>query len=929
MSDEEDAELLQVYLDEAREHLSGIEGDLLELETTGAPDPDLVNKVFRAVHSVKGGAGFFGLESIKTLSHAMENVLGQMRKSELAATPEVIGVLLKSADSLVRMLDNPAASNQTDVTGFTRELESMSLPTAPLLAVERTESADTHTTTANTREDAASAAAPAPSTSTTTKPLAAPSAVSNPLGTSPNESASLPEQPRHKPAPTAGETSIRVQVGILDRLMTLAGELVLTRNQLLESHETNSKRGTDATQRIDHITTELQDAIMSTRMQSIGMVFQKFRRVVRDLASSLGKEVDLTIEGEEVELDRSIIEAIGDPLTHLVRNSLDHGIERPEIRLAQNKPRRGTLRLSAFHKAGQVIIEIADDGAGIDPAKVRAKALEKGLCTKDQLASMSENAIVKLIFRPGFSTATEVTEVSGRGVGMDVVHSNLSRLGGVVDVQSAVGAGSLMRIKLPLTLAIIPCLLVAEEGEIFAIPQASLIELHRIPAQDARQRVRKFGDVLVLHLRGELIPLIRLRDVLGIPSRTFATEADTRALDQRETGFDRRQEPSSGDAERRRDADRRHSHRGAVNIAIVAAGDFRYGIMVENLLDSLEIVVKPLGRHLRHCDSYAGATILGDGRLALILDVVSMARRLQSADGNEALASAKAAAPKTVDSTDRMTLILVENSGDELMAIPLGLIERIERLRRDDMQHVGGRRTLTYRGHSLPLLAVEEVVQIKPCRDQASVYAVVYRSHEREVGLIVSDLIDIIDSSAELDELTHRQPGVFGSLLVDGRVTLLLDIHGIARDRLGIPAPAESGAPKRTRTVLVVDDSRFFRERITEFNREAGFEVVTAEDGVQGLDALDRHAAEIDLVITDIEMPHLDGFEFTRRLRADARFKHLPVIAVTSLMGEEAEKRGQQAGISEYMIKLDRERIMDRVNYYLRAHSSSNQWSAA
>ncbi|HEY5959586.1 MAG TPA: chemotaxis protein CheW, partial [Polyangiaceae bacterium] len=599
-------------------------------------------------------------------------------------------------------------------------------------------------------------------------------------------------------------------------------------------------------------------------------------------------------------------------------------IERPKQREEQGKPRRGTLRLSALHKAGQVIIEIADDGAGIDPSKVRSKAIEKGICTKEQIAAMSESAIIKLIFRPGFSTANEVTEVSGRGVGMDVVHSNLARLGGVVDVQSSVGTGTLMRIKLPLTLAIIPCLLVGEESESFAIPQANLIELHRVPARELKHRIKKFGDVLVLSVRGELIPLIRLRDALNMPKHSYPTDLPERGEDARETGYDRRQNPGDSESELRSIPDRRQSHRSAVNIAVVAAGELRYGVMVETLLDSLEIVVKPLGRHLRSCSSYAGATILGDGRLALILDVVAIGQRLQSADNNEALASAKLAAQRANDRQDQMTLMLVENSGDELLAIPLGLIERIEHLRRSDIQRVGGKRTLTYRGKSLPLLAIDEVVHVGACRDTARLYAVVYRSHEREVGLLVSDLIDIVDSTSELDELTHRQAGVFGSLLVDGKVTLLLDIHDIARQSFGIAVPTEPHRVVKDRApmLLIVEDSRFFRERLVEFTREAGYDILVAEDGLEGLATLERNASAIDLVITDIEMPHLDGFEFTRRLRMDARFHTLPVIAVTSLMGEEAEERGRLAGITEYLIKLDRERIMARVKYHLNERNS-------
>lgn len=892
VSDSEDAELLNVFLEEAREHLGGIEGDLLSLESAATPDAEVVNKIFRAVHSVKGGAGFFGLNAIKSLSHAMENVLGLMQKGVISPTSEVIGILLRGADALVAMINNPAETADRDVSGFLQELSDF----------ERQVKGEP--------KDYPAVAPPAKAEEAKAKVQSAvdptPTPVQLPAPTAPA-----------RPAPNAqpAESSIRVHVGILDRLMTLAGELVLTRNQLLQSHESNTASHADATQRIDHITTELQDAIMSTRMQSIGMVFQKFRRVVRELATQLGKDVELELEGEEVELDRSIIEAIGDPLTHLVRNALDHGLERPAQRLAQSKPSRGKLRLSAFHKAGQVIIEIADDGAGIDPVRVRAKALEKGICSAEQLAGMSESAIIKLIFRPGFSTAVEVTEVSGRGVGMDVVHSNLSRLGGIVDVTSKVGQGTVMRIKLPLTLAIIPCLLVAEEGESFAIPQASLVELHRLPAREVKHSVKKFGDVLVLRLRGELIPLIRLRDALNMATQSrISTPDGARQDDLRETGYDRRQgNLEDEDDQRRRHEDRRRSASSAINIAIVAAGEFRYGIMVEGLQDSLEIVVKPLGRHLRQCNSYAGATILGDGRLALILDVVSIGRRLQSAEAGEALAAAKLATLKTAVATEQMTLLLVENSGNEQLAIPLGLVERIEPIAASSIQHVGGRRTLTYRGRSLPLLTVEEAVNVEPCRDKDRLYAVIYRSHDREVGLIVSDLVDIVNSETDLDELTHRQTGVFGSLLVDGRVTLLLDIHGIARARLGIPPQATTSVERRKHTILVVEDSRFFRERLAEFNRDAGHDVLTAEDGLLGLALLDKNADKVDLVLTDIEMPNLDGLEFTRRLRKDPRFAQLPVIAITSLMGEEAEQRGKLAGITEYMIKLDRERIMERV----------------
>jgi two-component system chemotaxis sensor kinase CheA len=923
----DDAELLQAFLEEAREHLDGIEGDLIQLESSAQVDDDLVNKVFRAVHSVKGAAGFFGLDCIKNLSHAMENVLSPLKKGLITPNSVIVGALLQAADALVEMIHAPERSNEYDISAHLQALQSAI--GAPAATHNAPLPQNVIINPATQGAHAAPKAEPAPAEAAPSEAADAPTAleIERP-GSVPPAAASKAKDTATAQTPST-DSSIRVHLETLDRLMTLAGELVLTRNQLLQSHDSGAGTNSEATQRIDHITTELQDAIMSTRMQSVGLVFQRFRRIVRDLAKSLGKEVELVIEGEEVELDRTIVEAIMDPLTHLVRNSLDHGIESPAVRQTRGKPSRGTLRLSAIHKAGQVIIEIADDGGGINPSKIREKALEKGICTREQLASMSEAAVMRLIFRPGFSTAAQVTDVSGRGVGMDVVQSNLTRLGGTVDVQSTVGEGTLMRIKLPLTLAIIPCLLISEEGESFAIPQSNLVELHRLPASDVAQRIKKFGDALVLRLRGELIPLVRLRDVLNIPTRTYKAEREERDDDKRDTGYDRRQDESDTELNRRHARDRRHSHHSAVPIAIVIAGDFRFGIMVENLQDSLEIVVKPLGRHLRHCDSYAGATILGDGSLALILDVVSIGRRLQAAENEKNAASAKQIMQKAADATDQVTLMLVENSGDELMAIPLGLIERIERIKASEIQHVAGRRTLVYRGRNLPLLGIDEVVQVRPCRDQSTLYAVVFRSHDRELGLLVSDLVDVVDSSATVDELTHRQVGVFGSLLIDGKVVLLLDIQRIAHERLGQPETTKGESTNRPTTVLVVEDSRFFRDRISEFAKEAGYEVLLAEDGVQGYESLMAHAQEVDLIVTDIEMPNMDGFEFTRKVRADARFADLPIVAVTSLMGEQAEERGKAVGITEYLIKLDRERLIERVGHYIHLGRVRQARSAA
>ena len=727
-------------------------------------------------------------------------------------------------------------------------------------------------------------------------------------------------KPRVKPSQSASKEadSIRVRLRVLDRLMTLAGELVLTRNQLVQSFVTGENQVEDATQRIDHITTELQDAIMATRMQSVGVIFHKFRRLVRDIAGRMGKEVDLILEGEDVELDRTIIEAISDPLTHLVRNALDHGLEDVQQREAAGKCRTGTLKLRAYHKAGNVIIEVNDDGKGIDTEKVKAKALNLGLYSMPQLEAMPEAALLKLVFKPGLSTAKSVTDLSGRGVGMDVVVSNLNRVGGVVDLESQPGYGTTFRIKLPLTLAIIPSLLVTEEGERFAIPQASLVELQRIPAAEASQVIEKIGEVNVMRLRGELLPLVRLRDLLGMPQRSFEAEQG-RQPDHRMALEDRRQEAHEvEDDHRSQAAERRQDPKSAVNIAIVAAGDFHYGLILESLLDSAEIVVKPLGRHLRSCVEYAGATILGDGCVALILDVMGLSKAVSASLGFEDEAGQGRGSAAGGKNHDYLSVVLVKH-GDTQIAIPLGLVVRIERVAGSRIRTIAARRTLDYRGRSLPLLELSDLVSLEPLPETSHYYVIIFRMGTRQYGLLVSRLIDIIDAPSEIDEGAYSAPGVFGSLLIDDELTLLADIHALAR-------ASESEAPGRSslefdlgqKEILVVDDSSFFRTKLIGYIEEMGHRTQSARNGREALDLLEARGEEFDLVLTDIEMPEMNGFELAKEIRANHRFDALPVLAVTSLVGEQAEQRGREAGIDDYLIKLDKDNVLVSATHFLQ-----------
>jgi len=606
------------------------------------------------------------------------------------------------------------------------------------------------------------------------------------------------EQSKKKTA--SEDTSIRVNVSLLDQLMTLAGELVLSRNQLLQTIGSDSLKNAEAVgQRIDLITSELQEAIMLTRMQPIGNVFSKFPRVVRDLSGQLSKDIELNIYGKDVELDKTIIEAINDPLTHLVRNAVDHGIESPEERLSQNKPRNGTVALRALHQAGQVVIEIEDDGKGLDGNALAATALAKGLISQEHLESMSAKEKMSLIFLPGFSTAAKVTDVSGRGVGMDVVKTNLDKLGGQIDITSEVGRGTSISIKLPLTLAIIPCQVIVTEGERYAIPQANLEELLRIPAHQIKERIEIVGDAEVVRLRGRLLPLVRLADVLDI-DRTYEDRRDRKIkADRRQRISDRRsknystsgqQEQANSDAAiaaERSGKDRRQSPASALNIVVVSSGTMTYGLIVDKLQDSEEIVIKPLGRHLQGCEGYAGATIMGDGRIALILDVSNLAHmaNLTSADSSQrAREISQDEEQQRKESEESQSMLVFRSSEQEQFAIQLDKVERIEKIKQADIEYLGNKRVLKYRGGSLSLICIDDVAMVQPIADLEDLLAIVFHAGSKPVGLLACGPIDTQQISAQIDTVTLRQPGIRGSHIINGATTLVVDIDEIAENLL-------------------------------------------------------------------------------------------------------------------------------------------------
>jgi two-component system chemotaxis sensor kinase CheA len=551
------------------------------------------------------------------------------------------------------------------------------------------------------------------------------------------------------------ESNIRVDVGLLDRLMNLVGELVLARNRIQQFVGTQADTGFgQAAQRLNQITTELQEGVMKTRMQPIGTVWNKFPRVVRDLAVLCGKDVRVVMEGKDTELDKTVLEAIKDPLTHLVRNAIDHGLEPAADRCQAGKPEAGLLSLRAYHEGGQVIIEVSDDGRGMEPDRIRRKALDRGLVTPDQVARLSDREVLRLVFLPGFSTAERVTSVSGRGVGMDVVKTNIEQIGGAVDLQSRPGHGTTVKVKIPLTLAIIPALIIGTGGDSYAIPQVNLIELVRLAPGQARRQIELLYGAPVYRLRGNLLPLVYLDRVLGV-------------------------EPPDPDE--------------AVFVVVLQADDRPFGLVVAMVHDTEEIVVKPLGRHLKGIPLFAGATILGDGRVSLILDVVGLAQTAGVVSGTRGRQASAQDRPVTEGGARQKVLLFDAGEGTR-MALPLDQVARLEEVPSTAIEYSAGREVVQYRGRIMPLVRLDRSAPTggPAGADEGPLRVVVFAAGGRSVGLVVRRILDVADIPLDGHD-PARATGVLGTAVILGRVTDLLDAAGVIRAAGLEPTPAGGG----------------------------------------------------------------------------------------------------------------------------------------
>lgn len=1018
----QDPEMLQMFLEEANEHLGSLEPDLLLLEDNKEnPEQELINRIFRAVHSLKGSAGFFGFENITALSHVMESLLSLVRDGKLKPTSIMITTLLQGTDLLNQMIadiDNSESVNAKKVisklenllNGSDEEIVMVEIPVenkeslpdklskqfqipvaelkkavahghflysvhaftnrdmkqkgrTPLdylknieklgnligsyadlstingldntvvendmsfvylfssvlepdlialglevsedqiQTLELPEFVDAEYKVLHEKQDAIlkdppkSEPAKAPKKETQKK-APAPAKKEEPvIPTAGLEEVTIETlkaesevEAKILSAPkkdiTQQKETLRVSVSLLNDLMAFAGELVLARNQLLRITSDAAKNVPglpSVLQDIDMTTSVLQEKIMNTRMQPISLVFNKFPRMIRELGAKLNKKIVLETSGNEVDLDKSIIENLSDPLTHLVRNCADHAIEIPEERLKKGKPESGTVWLKAYHEGGKVNIDVIDDGAGMNPKKLIKKAIEKNVLTEAEAKKLTDKQALELIFAPGFSTAEKVSDVSGRGVGMDVVKTNIEKLGGSVSIESKIDQGTLVNLKLPLTLAIIPSLIIKTENMHFALPQVSLKELVRVKKGDLNRKLEKVNDAPVLRLRNKLLPIVYLNEVLGISK------------------FNEEQE--------------------IIRVLVLKHDIHEFGLVVDEIVGNEEIVVKSIPRFFKTSTSYSGTTIMGDGSVSLILDISGIANKAKlnfnTVKDKENALNLEEETQHT-DISEHQNILLFENAEEEYFALNLDLIKRIEKIDNNQFEIVGEKEYIEHEGKSLRVVRLEHYLPVRVRETQNEYrYVIIPKLLETPIGIIAHKIIDSVDAKIHIDTENITSKGLIGSALLDDKLVLFPDIYQVA----------EMAEPEKTirrmhnenekYKLLIVEDTSFFRTLEKQYFESAGYKVDIAVDGMDALKMVAKN--NYDLFVVDLLMPRMDGYEFTTEIRKNPKFINTPCVAVTTLTSEDSRQKAKEVGFDAYEIKIHKDKLLDTVKAMLSA----------
>jgi two-component system chemotaxis sensor kinase CheA len=879
-------ELLRDFLTETNESIDVVDVELVRFEQ----DPNnakILNNVFRLVHTIKGTCGFLNLPRLEALTHAAEALMGKFRDGA-RVTGEAVTLILATIDRVKTLLDQ-LERNQCEPAGDDRDLiaeldrVAAATTTAGSMAgavppgedaIDELERAFRNTPGPRYRPGSAAGANPRAASPSTASPSAASPSAASPSTAIPSARPSGATD-RNEPSSRDDERSdgrianhsIRVQVDTLEHLMTMISELVLTRNQLLDigrRHEDSEFKG--PLQRLSNVTAELQDGVMKTRMQPIGNAWQKLPRIVRDLSAELGKPIEFEMQGAETELDRQVLDLIKDPLIHMVRNSADHGLEMPAERRAAGKPEKGTVRLSAWHEGGHIIVEVSDDGRGLDNGRIRSIAIARGLVSEAEADKLSESQIQKFIFAPGFSTAARVTNVSGRGVGMDVVRSNMDQIGGIIDVKSVLGQGTSFIIKIPLTLAIVSALIVQCAGDRFAIPQLAVVELVRV-RNNSEHRIERIKDAAVLRLRNKLLPLIHLKTLLKTGD---GGEAEV------ENGF----------------------------IVVTQVGSQTFGIVVDAVFHTEEIVVKPMSGKLRHISMFCGNTILGDGSVIMIIDPNGIAQKMAGTASSRIVAESNIDPPEEDGTVESM--LLFRAGSPQPKAVPLSLVTRLEEIDPKAIETTNDRSVVQYRGQLMPLIPINGDVRMKSVGAQP---LLVFSDEGRSMALVVDEIVDIVEERLDI-ELASAKAGVLGSAVIKGQATEIIDIAHY------LPLAFEDWHHWRhhpteasRRHVLLVDDAPFFRNMLTPVLKAAGYSVTPAASADEALSLLQGNR-RFDVVVVDIEMSGKDGFELASAVRANPRTASLPIIGLSSLVSAESIERGRQVGLHDYVAKFDRQGLI-------------------
>ncbi len=948
-------DLLSEFLTETNESLAELDVELVQLEQN-PNDKELLGNIFRLMHTIKGTCGFLGLPRLESVAHAGENVLGKLRDGELEVTPEAVTLILECLDNiraLLEQLEATEAEPEGDDSDLIARLNAFAdgggapaeaAPAAEQAPAEEGGSGDVTldelelafqnakgpaelaaekaAQEAAEAEDAAAEAEPEPVKAEAPKKEAAPTKeAAAKTEAAPKQAEKEPAAADAKKEGSVANQSLRVNVDVLENLMTMVSELVLTRNQLLQIlRSQNESEFAAPLQRLNHVVSELQEGVMATRMQPIGNAWAKLPRIVRDLAHELDKKIDLVMKGAETELDRQVLELIKDPLTHMVRNSADHGLEVPADRLTAGKPETGTVTLNAFHEGGHIIIEIADDGKGLSVDKIKQKCVDNGLASEAELDQMSEQQIQQFIFKAGFSTAAAVTSVSGRGVGMDVVRTNIEKIGGTIELTSVEGRGTKFVIKIPLTLAIVSALIVECASERFAIPQLSVVELVRASAH-TEHTIERINGTPVLRLRNRLLPLVNLRHLLKLDGENTAKAAkDALSASVTETKPAAEAEAPKKDAakaaepmqsEGAKDAAAKSADDEEVFIVVAQIGNYSMGIIVDRVFDTEEIVVKPVAPILRNIQLFSGNTILGDGSVVMILDpngIAAATGEISVAEGAEDNAKGRHMA----SSSDSVAMLIFRAVDNTPKAVPLALVARLEEIDLQQVEFSNGQYVVQYRGQLMPLVMMDPSQKLESEGRQP---VLVFADRNRTMGLVVQEIVDIVEGRMNI-ELSSEREGYVGTAVIDGRATDIIDagyyltlaFHDwFQADRETLDGEGHG------RRLLVVDDSPFFRNLLQPLLTVAGYEVVCVESADAALELCEA-GEDFDVIISDIEMPGMNGFEFARKVTAETRWAETPIVALSSFSNPSDLARGREAGFKDYVAKTDRDALLNTLH---------------